>query len=301
MKRCAAECTIDLNTEDYMECTRCRDAYHYVCLNLSPTEVASLDQDIKRSWSCPRCFSKQPKGGNIDLPVRPSIPTSTADVTFNVTRRKVQQRPESLQMTTPHSDFVLRTELRELIREEMRNVVKECITDLNITLKENLQAMREQISSFKDSLNFMSDQYDNLHKTVEECRTNLISLSKENESLRSDNIKLSNKLSLLDQASRASNLEILCVPEKKSENVMSIVKQLGRAVNCNINDNEILYCSRTAKINPTNARPRSILVKLSSPRTRDMLLSSVASIYVRKSETTHTVHISNLDILNKLV
>ncbi|CAB3250219.1 unnamed protein product [Arctia plantaginis] len=199
MKRCAAECTIDLNTEDYMECTRCRDAYHYVCLNLSPTEVASLDQDIKRSWSCPRCFSKQPKGGNIDLPVRPSTPTSTADVTFNVTRRKVQQRPESLQMTTQHSDFVLRTELRELIREEMRNVVKECITDLNITLKENLQAMREQISSFKDSLNFMSDQYDNLHKTVEECRTNLISLSKENESLRSDNIKLSNKLSLLDQ------------------------------------------------------------------------------------------------------
>ncbi|KAL4712081.1 hypothetical protein ACJJTC_005317 [Scirpophaga incertulas] len=41
---------------------------------------------------------------------------------------------------------------------------------------------------------------------------------------------MSERLSRLDQLSRASNLEIQCVPESNSENVIKLVEQLGRTV-----------------------------------------------------------------------
>lgn len=98
----------------------------------------------------------------------------------------------------------------------------------------------------------------------------------------------------LDQLMRASNIELQCVPEHRGENLTSLMKQIGRTVGCVINDNDIYYCSRTAKMNSNSSRPRSILVKLSSPQLRDSLIASVQKY--NKTHPQNKLNTSDLGI-----
>lgn len=74
---------------------------------------------------------------------------------------------------------------------------------------------------------------------------------------------------------RDSNLEIVGVPEFRNENLPSTVLQLAKVVDIDISDDDIVHVTRIAKINRQSDRPRSILVKLRSPRKRDILLAAV--------------------------
>ncbi|XP_064072497.1 uncharacterized protein LOC135193538 [Vanessa tameamea] len=82
-------------------------------------------------------------------------------------------------------------------------------------------------------------------------------------------------MSLMEQHSRDCNLEIQCVPEHKSENLSSIVHQLASVVSFDLHDNDIVNFHRVAKRNTESKRPRSIIVKLSTPRKRDNFLAAV--------------------------
>ncbi|CAH2102050.1 unnamed protein product [Euphydryas editha] len=48
-------------------------------------------------------------------------------------------------------------------------------------------------------------------------------------------------------------------------------------LNYEINDKDILHCTRIAKTNPSSTRPRSIVVQLASTRLRDQLLAAVVN------------------------
>lgn len=266
MKACSA-CNLEAYNEDYVDCTKCDGAYHLHCLNL---QQDSLSPDAISKWLCPLCMCKQPKGDNSACFARPSTPTSQAEISFNVTRRKAPNKPDSVTITQT-DDYVRRTELREILREEMLRLTQ----NHNAILQSTLNAFSEKISVMNTSIEFMSEKFDKIAEGFNQQQQEIQTLKKENASLRTEIENLSSKVHQLDQLSRASTLEIQCVPETKSENVLQIVKQLGRVVNCTINDHDIHYCSRVAKLNPKSSRPRTIIAKFSSPRIRDTVLSAV--------------------------
>lgn len=257
--------------------------------------------DARHNWLCPICLSKQPKGDNSGAPVRPSTPTGLAEITFNVTRRKQQAKagePLTASTTDP-ADFVtrsdikdilrqemrnitiqpppdtLRSELRDIVREEVRILLQESIGTLNSTMSVRLTELNEQIGDLRASVNFMSSEFDDMKKSTVTCQNEMRLIKKENDCLRNELNNLSRKLTQIDQLSRASNMEIQCVPEHRSENILNIVKKLGNTVKMPIKDSDVLFCSRIAKQNQESTRPRTILVKLNSPRTRDSILSAV--------------------------
>ncbi|KAF9424282.1 hypothetical protein HW555_000675 [Spodoptera exigua] len=351
-------CNEDVTNNDFKKCVRCSKSYHTLCIDFSHADTQGQEPSI--NWTCPQCLSKQPRSDNSNIPVRPSTPTSMADVTFNVTRRKMtQSRLDTLQLDP--STESLRSDIREIIREEMRNALQDTIGEIKVSISANLKEINDQISAFKDSMNFLSDEFDKLKQDNITYRNEIKQLKKENEMLHYDLSEVKGKFINLDQLSRASNIEIQCVPEYKSENVINIVKQIGRTVSVSINDNDIHYCARIAKLNADSTRPRSILTKFNSPRTRDSFLSAVLTynkrnvqdklnthdlgfgsmqkspvyvvenlspdnknlhaatrkrakelkykfvwvrggrVYARKTETSDTVFIRNLDILHKLI
>lgn len=53
-----------------------------------------------------------------------------------------------------------------------------------------------------------------------------------------------------------------------------MVQELGKTINFNIDEKDVLYCSRTAKLQSDSPRPRSILYKFNAPRTRDCFLAA---------------------------
>lgn len=228
----------------------------------------SLSPEALSNWVCPMCMSKQPKGDRSKCLARPSTPTSQAEISFNETRRKVHNTAPLL---TDTDEYIRRSELRDILREEMSLIIK----THNAQLKSTFDSFAEKITNLHTSVEFMSDKFDRLSECFQYQQHEIEALKKENTALRTEVNSLSNKMHQLDQMSRAATLEIQCLPELKSENVVQIVKQLGRVVKCVINDQDIHYCSRVAKLNPNSSRPRTIIAKFSSPRIRDSVLSAV--------------------------
>lgn len=112
------------------------------------------------------------------------------------------------------------------------------------------------------------------------------------QSLQTENVKLNSevrdlkvRLSDMEQTARETNVEIQCVPEHKSENLISILKQLGTVVSRPIAESEILNIHRVSKIKPDSRRPKSIIVKLPSVRARDEILAAVVS-YNKKNKNS---------------
>ncbi|KAF9824022.1 hypothetical protein SFRURICE_020288 [Spodoptera frugiperda] len=223
-KYCAACC--DLAERDYLECQRCTNSYHYSCLDISPEEGNNF-LDASQKWICLSCSNKQPKGKD---PARPSTPTNLAERTFNVTRRKFNSRPESLQASvTNMPDSASRSDIQVMIRDEMRFIMDEFMEKFKNTLNVEIRELRDQITDFKDSLGFLSAQYDSMNSDMVAQNSIIKQLKTENQQLRSEVNVLSNRVRQMDQLSRSANLEIQCVPEHKAENVLSIVRQLGQS------------------------------------------------------------------------
>ncbi|XP_028171069.1 uncharacterized protein LOC114360541 [Ostrinia furnacalis] len=163
---------------------------------------------------------------------------------------------------------------QDLFKQEFDSMYKRINDSFSKNLNEKLAPIKEEMEQITTSMSFMSARFDSIeaeHKAASDTVKELVA----------DNIKLNNtvthltqRLSYLEQQSRANNLEIQCVPESKSENLMNIISQLGHVVKCKLNEEVIANCTRVAKVNPSTARPRSIVVQFVSPKTRDQVLAA---------------------------
>lgn len=89
-------------------------------------------------------------------------------------------------------------------------------------------------------------------------------------------------------------MELQCVPEFKSENLISLIKQLGSTIGHNVRDDQIMNCTRVAKLNRDTKRPRSIVVQFNAPRTRDHFLE--AAIKYNRTHRDEKLNSSHIDI-----
>lgn len=277
--KCAG-CTNKLDSSRVLQCSQCNDKYHHECLNITEKKYKNFDEAYKANWVCPSCRSKVPKSDNSNTPVRSTALTSSSQLHENITMRT---KPKS---SSGSCNCISAESIREIIREELRSALESQILEI-----------KHQLTTFEHSINFLSNEYDSIKKTIESQTSELQSLQKQNELLRKSNRDISQRFGQVDQLSRSSNIEIHCVPEHRSENLFNLLQQLAKTIQCPLKDNDIHYCSRIAKMNTSSPRPRSILVKFSSPRLRDSFLA--ASITFNKKNPKEKLNVSHLGIASE--
>lgn len=113
-----------------------------------------------------------------------------------------------------------------------------------------------------------------MKKEINTANKMIQSLESEKNKLSSDINRMSNRIRALEKGSRSCNLEVQCVPEKKTENVLNIFKKLYEEISVPLSDDDIRSVRRIAKMDPSTERPRNILVTLSSERKRDDVISA---------------------------
>ncbi|CAG4966899.1 unnamed protein product [Colias eurytheme] len=207
-----------------------------------------------------------------DSKIRPISPGSRSNI--NVAKRGTTELRANKDANTCGSSCISRSDLRSIIKEELRMSVTNCIADFKSDINNQLCEMKDDIRNFHESISFMNSHFENLNAEIKSYKIDIERIKKENELLKSELSTISARCIQLDQLMRSSNLEVQCVPEHKSENLITVVKQLSKVVACPINDTDISYCSRIAKKDPKSLRPRAILVRLSSPRLRDAFLAA---------------------------
>lgn len=285
----------DVENRECLQCCTCHLWYDLLCGNITEKRYNQMSLEQKSSWKCTGCKSKKPKCDNTNTPVRSDRQVSPLkiishrspspiDANTNVTQRKKVSRAQS-----PEDDTLQfsRATLREIIKQELQNVLRDVVS-------EQFRQINELIAGFQKSLSFFEEKYEEVRVAMEEKSDIINKLEKDNINLQDCLQQLSKRLNLIEQNSRSANVELQCVPENKSENLITTVLQLAKVINCDIQDSDILHCTRIAKKNTQSSRPRSVLIKLSSPRQRDNFLA--ATIKFNRSNSQDKLNTSHLGI-----
>lgn len=277
-------CRNHLKGGSFLECCRCVDKYHYTCINLTKETYQNLTKEQKESWVCPSCRAKEPKiGDNSNTPVRsapvvaPGIKQSEVVAIPQYDNITLRSKPRAtVTCSCPSADII-----RDIIREE-----------LDRKFGTEIKEIKEKLSRLDETIAHFNNEFDKVKRECE-SQTNLISqLQGENEKLKVISTNLAQRMNQAEQLSRTCNIEIQCVPEYKNENLYSTVLQLAKTIKHPISESDLHYCTRIAKLNPTSARPRSILVRLGSRRLRDSLLAGV--IEFNRNNPTDKLNTSHL-------
>ena len=236
------KCNKKITNYQYLHCIKCNLHYDLDCANVSWGRFNAMDSDRKKNWRCyaGHCASK-PMQTNSSCTLTPLTKQSPdSPEVFNVTIRSkkilssLPDSPKDNTIPTDEKELQLtESRLREIIKHELTAIIKCSIT-------EELRNIYTQISEFKDSMIFYNQQYEDLKKCVDEKCHIIDHLQSENTVLQSTVNDLSNRLTLVEQHMRENNVEINGIPEFKSENLESTIKQLSETVKNPLLEGDIL-------------------------------------------------------------
>lgn len=255
---CCDEAT---DEEEHLLCAGCKFAFHYSCVKVNPT-------NRKPGWKCSNCSGRIRRKD--DTPIRNTSELNLLSFADNVTirsaRRPVPISPPTQDLASPLTRDDVCDVVNGVFDKKMKDLVSQVCLSVSNTFREELKSIKSEISELRESMHFINKQYEEFmgeHKTaVEEVN----SLRASNTNMCTQITNLNGRIIQLEQQARANNVEIQCVPETKDENPVQTVMKLVKFLNCNITEENIIKCTRIAKLDRSNPRPRSIVAQLSSPK-----------------------------------
>ncbi|CAB3240921.1 unnamed protein product [Arctia plantaginis] len=223
------DCKASLKHSEKIVCSNpsCGKQYHYLCVNIS-----AENHKKQRNWKCPSCTKTQLRDNNNGTPTQSLGPTNTvADCDNTTTRRHISQN-------TDLAKYVLRSEIANIIRFEIRNA-----------LNEEFTTMRQEIRHFEESLKFLSSQHGEVTVTLKTYAEEAKLLRNENNSLQIKIKDMESRLIQMEQDARQNNLEVNGLPEHKTENLTKMILQMSKVVSYPVSESEIIACTRVQKKN----------------------------------------------------
>lgn len=231
---------------EQINCTNCDNIYHYLCVNMTVTKYKRLSRIARSTWNCPSCLNdKQDK-----------------EATSGVAGHNSDDEEKD-------------SDIRRIIRDEIRNTMRTEVKNLIRELRNEIEDIKQQFEELKSSGCFDISQYNELKSEFTKLKDENVHLRSQNSVLQATTDQLRNQVNIMDQNLRDANLEIHGLPENKNEVLPSILTQLSRVVSHELSDSDIMKCTRVASISNNKTRPRTVVVKLRSPRCRDELYSAI--------------------------
>ncbi|PZC81615.1 hypothetical protein B5X24_HaOG212321 [Helicoverpa armigera] len=190
---------------------------------------------------------------------------------------KLQPQPSlEPQLRSPQllePSYVTENNLREILQQEISTALNNTIKTIVETEFKNVL---DKIDGFRDSLEFMSTKYEEIKSKLESETVIIRELKSDNEKLKTTVRVLTARLNVVELHMRESNIEINGIPESRSENLVTTVIQLSKVIENPLTGEDIQHAVRVPKITNDNPRPRPVIVKLRSPRSRDSILAAVS-------------------------
>ncbi|XP_052757632.1 uncharacterized protein LOC113514777 [Galleria mellonella] len=283
-------CDRSTSSTGTLNCQYCKLKYHLSCLNVNKV-LKDISEEDRAKWMCPGCSSKLPKLDNTNTPIRSiSLAQQGCESTLNInTRRGGQVVPSS-------TSGVAIDNIRQAVREELSDILEQFKINLIQQFDFKIKELLDSFNLISDSLTEIQNQQEIINNDVKVNSTRISELESENTILKNTICDLNSRIIRIEQHSRASNLEIQNIPEYKSENLFTVVKQIANITNCKVNDSDILLCTRVAKLNSKSPRPRSVILKFASPRLRDNFLAASINFNKKAKNVNDKLNTSHIGI-----
>ncbi|CAK1551419.1 unnamed protein product [Leptosia nina] len=226
-------CSSDIDGESYVTCLKCSKAFHYACLAL---DISSVSTEMEKIWTCPECVENIRVSKTDDTPVR-NISTTRGN------KRVALNSPPMAKDTVN----ITREDIRNIVQEVFKEILADTLSKFNDTINNEIKPLRDQICSLTESMALMNSLCSDAVKRNELSESKITTLESENAELKSNVQNLFLRCNNLEQQLRQTNIEIQCIPERKSENLLELIKCVGKVIGCEIVDSDIMHFTRVAK------------------------------------------------------
>ena len=131
---------------------------------------------------------------------------------------------------------------------------------LESILDRKLKPVTDQLQSLTESVQFISDKYDEVIKEVGSLQSKTDTVTQENKQLKAEVLSLKNNMEIqkevinsLEQYTRRDCLEIAGVPERDDEDTNDLVIKVGQLAEIKIERNDISVSHRLPKSKSTHS------------------------------------------------
>lgn len=235
-------------------------------LPINKTQQAIAEVDINTigdtSDTAPQYSGSDNDNGNTDK--------SNRNLSNRNNKRRAPNTPPQVESTKDMGDFM----------EEMRALLNTLSNQQEKRLCEMKASMNALHADIKDSINFLSEKYDNVIVEIQSLKEEKL---KDKKCIK----QLEDRIEMLERQSRSSSLELRNIPTKLDENKTDLTKiminlsqKLGTPIQCN----EIKNIFR---INSTKSG-KPIITELNSVITKDNLMKAYKTYNKNQNEKLNT-------------
>lgn len=162
------------------------------------------------------------------------------------------------------------TEFSENVQRSITDMKQEVVSlrSEHDKLKDYVSTVAQDVSDLKSSAQFQAGEDKDLRDRIDNITRQSTDLS---QSLVRN---LEQKIDSLEQQARNCNVEISNIPERRGEDLIRMMEQIGTSVKYAIQQKDIISIHRVQHAQPINNRPKNIIVKFSTRIIRDNLLSA---------------------------
>lgn len=156
----------------------------------------------------------------------------------------------------------------EIDDEKLERIVKQIFKD---TFKPFQDELHKDMQELKNSVQFMSDSFDDQKSVTEKLLIEVKQLRDENITLNQRLQALEQKASIQEQKERQNNIIVTGIPGQENENTKNVIQQVFRTMALNIPENADCYRIKQKKDGP-------ILVKLPELNTKTNVFKKVKEL-----------------------
>lgn len=277
-KNCAA-CRKAITTTNCIECFKCKEAYHLLCVNIKEKSTI-LD------WICPGCQCRLAKKGNLDSPARASL---TADDSND----KVTLRPQNRKVPSPCNSGTGSHEL-----------------DAITTLTSEIRLLRKDMGEMKQHLKSLSDCVTKCCSSLDEFEARLVKTESKIKALEKQDIEifhlkqrvnqLEEQLNNQAQSKAQNEIEILGINEMPKENVIHIALCVAMKIGIKLKEEDLDLVTRagprrqSGEYDPKEPvsrtpKPRPLIIRVLRRQKCDEFLKAAKS---RRNLTTADIDVA---------
>lgn len=215
---CACHQNISYPSE-LINCTHCKDTYHYACLNITSANYMKNKHNYEKYWKCPNCENVTRRKRNDDTPVKQTfndalrstddnhindilhITKAEGNTSFNHNNTEVASRndkrdtPTYYELPNLNTDTVTLENLSTLLDLKLNQNNQTILNDLRKTIhseiNEAIAKLKHEITGNTDTL---FKQQNNQQKQIELLNTKIEKLQQNNMNLQHEIKQIQNKI-----------------------------------------------------------------------------------------------------------